>query len=479
MRRVSVRTISRSWTGRDAGDVLSIWALVGRDDQISALNILGGLLAAITLAGVFALSGSLLTAGLAAAGLYAVVSIATLLLNYRTTSRRLAESRDAYRLIADNANDLIIRHDRDGRITFASPASSTLLGVAPGTLVRRGLAAAMSQDEVERCEAAIMECLELRTAITIDVDIAAAKGGAPVRCLELRCKPLPGGDGAVAVMRDITSRKWHALAMRQAREESESASRAKSAFIATISHEFRTPLNAILGFSELLNRELLAKPRDARQMEYCRIIHDSGEHLMSLVRDLLDISKIEAGKLTICTEPFSVRDVVRSAVETLHPAARSKSIAIDVNLAEELDEMVGDQRALKQMLMNLLSNACKFTPAGGRIELTAAPVGDHAVLAVRDTGIGIPADHVKRLGEPFYQVDSSYARQLEGAGLGLAIVRGLVGLHNGRLEIESQPGEGSCFTLILPLDAEATNAGVSAPEKVPGNVKALPVALVA
>ena len=232
-------------------------------------------------------------------------------------------------------------------------------------------------------------------------------------------------------------------------------SRAKSAFIATVSHELRTPLNAILGFSELLNRELLAKPREVRQVEYCRIIHESGEHLMSLVRDLLDISKIEAGKLTICTEPFAVRDVVRSAIETLHPAARAKSIAIEVTIDDELDEMVGDQRALKQMLMNLLSNACKFTPAGGRIELSAAPVGHHVALAVRDTGIGIPADHVARLGEPFYQVDSSYARQLDGAGLGLAIVRGLVGLHRGRLEIESTPREGSCFTLVLPLDVEA------------------------
>jgi cell cycle sensor histidine kinase DivJ len=468
-------TILRSWSRRGTGKSFSVWGLAGRDDQISTLNILGGLLAAITLAGALAITGSLLTAALVAATLFAATSIAALVWSYRVARRHLAESRDVYRLIADNANDLILRHDCDGNITFASPASSTLLGVAPGALLRRGLAAAIQPDDVERCEAAIFECIECRSTVTIDVEIAGAQGGAPARSLELRCKPLPGGDGAVTVMRDITSRKWHALAMRQAREEAESASRAKSAFIATISHELRTPLNAILGFSELLNRELLAKPRDARQLEYCRIIHESGEHLMSLVRDLLDISKIEAGKLTICTEPFAIRDVIKSAIETLHPAANSKSIGVDVSIADELDDMVGDQRALKQMLMNLLSNACKFTPAGGRIELTAAQVGDHVAIAVRDTGIGIPADHVKRLGEPFYQVDSSYARQLEGAGLGLAIVRGLVGLHNGRLEIESQPGEGSCFTLILPLDAEAKSISVPARDKA----KAPPVALVA
>ncbi len=471
-----MRTISRSWSGRLAGNSLKVWQRPsGCDDQIAALSILGGLLSAIALAGTFMVTGSLIEALITATAFYVALSLATLLWGNRLMRRQLAESRSAYRLIADNANDLVIRHDRDGNITFASPASSTLLGVAPGTLMRRGLAAAMSPAEAERCDDAIAECLEIGTAVTIEIDLVAPADGAPGRCLELRCRPLPGGDGSVAVLRDITSRKWHALAMKQAREEAQSASHAKSAFIATISHELRTPLNAILGFSELLNRELLAKPRDSRQVEYCRIIHESGEHLMSLVGDLLDISKIEAGKLAIGIEPFSLRDAIKSAIETLHPAARSKSIAVDVSIADEVDEMVGDQRALKQMLMNLLSNACKFTPAGGQIELTAAPVGDYVVLAVRDTGIGIAADHVKRLGEPFYQVDSSYARQLEGAGLGLAIVRGLVELHRGRLEIESEPGEGSCFTLILPLDVEAKMSSTSKVEKL----KALPVALVA
>lgn len=473
-----MRSISRKWTDRIAGEAFTVWPhSSGHDDQIAAVNIVGGLAAAITLAGTLALTGSLLTAALAATVLYALVSIATLQWSYRLTCGRLAESRAAYRLIADNANDLITRHDREGTITFASPASSTLLGLTPGTLMRHGFDAVMSSDDADRCHDAIAECIELGTAVTIEVDLVVSTGATPARCLELRCKPLPGGNGAVAVMRDITSRKWHALAMKQARAEAESASRAKSAFIATVSHELRTPLNAILGFSELLNRELLAKPREVRQVEYCRIIHESGEHLMSLVKDLLDISKIEAGKLTLCTEPFSVRDVIQSAIETLHPAAASKSIAIDVIVADELDEVVGDRRAYKQMLMNLLSNACKFTPAGGRVEIEAAAIGANVVLAVRDNGIGIAADHVARLGEPFYQVDSSYARQLDGAGLGLAIVRGLVALHSGRLEIESTPGEGSSFTLMLPLDAEAGIETVPAPILVPA--PALPIALVA
>ena len=424
-------------------------------DEIAALHIFGSLLSAIALAGAIVLTGSFGVAVLSALAVYAATAVTALIQTHRLTRRALDESRAAYRLIADNTSDLITRHDARGKVTFASSAATALLGVAPSRLVRYGLAAAMRPTDATRCHEAISECLELGVAVTAEIEIVPLSTTAMPKWVELRCVPAPAADGVIVVMRDVTSRKWHGLAMKQARDEAESASRAKSSFIATISHELRTPLNAIIGFSELLHRELLLKSREPRQAEYSRIIHDSGQHLMSLVKDLLDVSKIEAGKLTICSEPFRIGDVIRSSVDTLHPAANAKSIVIDVSIAADLDEMVADPRACKQMLMNLLSNACKFTPAGGRIHLCATTANDDVVLSVRDSGIGIPADHVARLGQPFYQVDSSYTRQLEGAGLGLAIVRGLAELHNGRLEIESEPGSGSCFTLILPLDSEA------------------------
>jgi cell cycle sensor histidine kinase DivJ len=207
----------------------------------------------------------------------------------------------------------------------------------------------------------------------------------------------------------------------------------------------------------MLHRDLRTQDGNARHAEYSRIVRESGEHLMSLVNDLLDVSKIEAGRLSICVEPFPARDVVASSVDTLRPALAAKSIVLDVSISDDLVEMTADRRACKQMLMNLLSNACKFTPSGGRIELLAVIEGENAVLSVRDNGIGIAKDHVARLGEPFYQIDSTYTRQLEGAGLGLAIVRGLAELHGGRLEVESALGEGSCFRLVLPLDAEASD----------------------
>ncbi len=395
------------------------------------------------------------------AALYDGALVALIQNHHRSAATQLEASRAAYCLISENTSDLVTRHDRNGRIVFASPASTALFGIAPDVLVRRGLDAAMRPADAARCYDAIAQCLALREAVSIEVEMASRSDGKSSQWMELKCKPLPTmpGSGAptgvIAVTRDITARKLHDIAMRQAQDAADSASRAKSAFIATISHELRTPLNAIIGFSEMLHRDMQTKSADPRQVEYCRIIKDSGDHLMSLVKDLLDVSKIEAGKRTICAEPFRVGDVVKCSVDTLVPAVKAKAIEIDVVIAEDVGEIVGDRRACKQILINLLSNACKFTSEGGRIELAVALDQDEVHLSVRDTGIGITTDHIARLGEPFYQVDSSYSREIEGAGLGLAIVRGLVDLHGGRLEIESELGKGSCFTVVLPLDAEA------------------------
>lgn len=413
------------------------------------------LLVALVFASHYALTGDFWTAALLAAALAAAIAGVALIKAHRTALAELDACRAQQKLVDENVTDAVTRHDRDGAIDFVSSGAQALLGVSPSCLVQHGLAAGMSAEDAARCHDAIAQCMELGAPVTLDVEIA---GGSAPRWVEFRCRPLPGGESAVATMRDVTARRWHVIAMRQAREEAESASRAKSAFIATISHELRTPLNAIIGFSEMLHRELGGTENTSRHAEYSRIIHESGEHLMSLVRDLLDISKIEAGRLTICAEPFHAPDVIASSIDTLRPAIAAKGITLDVAISQDLGEMGADRRACKQMLMNLLSNACKFTPEGGRIELAATIEGGNVLLSVRDTGIGIPPDHVARLGEPFYQVDSSYSRQLEGAGLGLAIVRGLADLHGGRLEIESTLGEGSCFRLVLPLDAEAANA---------------------
>lgn len=446
-----------------------------------------GLLVALIFASHYALTGDFWIAALLAAAIAAAMAVAALLKTHRATCEHLACVRGLHELVAKNASDLVTRHDRHGAINYASPAAQALLGVSPSHLTQCGFTAAMSVGNSARCQEAIAQCVEFGTPASAEVEIAV--GGAP-RWMEFHCGPLADGEGVVGVMRDVTARRWHGIAMRQAREEAESASRAKSAFIATISHELRTPLNAIIGFSEMLHREFGQQEGAEKHADYSRIIRESGEHLMSLVKDLLDISKIEAGRLTICAEPFHAPDVITSSIDTLRPAIAAKSIVLEIAVAEGLGEINADPRACKQMLMNLLSNACKFTPEGGRIELSAAIEGENVRLAVRDNGIGISPAHVAHLGEPFFQVDSSLTRQLEGAGLGLAIVRGLAELHGGRLEIESAPGEGSCFTIVLPIDAEASSADASIDEEpskeearttgdVAGETPAHPIALVA
>lgn len=387
------------------------------------------------------------------AACYAAMIVAAVQTMSRSAAERLEESRAEYRLIAESTSDLITRHDQAGRIVFASLAARSVLEAAPEVLTSEGFAAALPPDAARRAEEAIR--IAGRTGTRVIEELQRTGPDGSTRWLEIACEPLPGGRGVLAATRDITARKRNELATARARAVAEEASRAKSAFIATISHELRTPLNAIIGFSELLHRELIIKAREPKHADYCRIIHESGEHLLSLVRDLLDVSKIEAGKLSICAEPFVLADVIGSSVDTLRPAALARSQRLEIATSQATDELVADRRAVKQMLINLISNACKFSAEGGVIRIETSVTGSKVRIAVRDSGIGIAPEHVVRLGQPFYQVETSYARQQEGAGLGLAIVRGLAELHGGRLEIESVPGVGSCFSLVLPIDAEA------------------------
>ena len=227
-------------------------------------------------------------------------------------------------------------------------------------------------------------------------------------------------------------------------------SRLKSEFLANMSHELRTPLNAILGFSEILKDNLVELTPEQRQ-ECLENIHTSGKHLLELVNDVLDLSKIEAGRMELAYDHFGVL----SAVKEVHNVIRSLSERRDINLSidvvpEDL-EVKADKSKLKQVLYNLLSNAIKFTPQGGRVWVNARAEGDDLVVAVGDTGVGIPVEHHARIFDEFYQLDSATTRQIEGTGLGLSLTRRLVELHGGAIGLTSEPGEGSVFTFRLPL----------------------------
>jgi cell cycle sensor histidine kinase DivJ len=413
-------------------------------------------------------SGAAFTTCLGAVA-YAGVLAANVQQVHRGAARELEASRERYRLIAENANDLITRHEASGAITFASCASRPLLGIAPNDLISAGFEPALAAGDRARYRSALRRCLEEGCSVAEEfrIERPGANGAAgTVAWLEMRSQRDRDAEGAgyvIAVTRDVTAAKAEAIELARAREEAERASRAKTAFLATMSHELRTPLSAIIGFAELLHRELLIKAREPKHADYCRIIHQSGEHLLSLVKDLLDVSRIESGKLGIVPEPFALADVVASALDTLRPQAGTKGLSLVNAIEPGLPDLLADRRASKQILINLISNAVKFTPAGGTVTVGACAVEAGIEIAVTDDGIGIAREELERIVQPFYQVETSYARENEGAGLGLSIVRGLIDLHGGTLRIESAPGKGSTFRVTLPVDSASAD-GVAGPD---------------
>jgi two-component system cell cycle sensor histidine kinase PleC len=235
------------------------------------------------------------------------------------------------------------------------------------------------------------------------------------------------------------------------RFEAEAANASKTAFLANMSHELRTPLNAILGFSEIIAQECFGAVGNERYRDYAGDIHSSGAHLLSLINDLLDVAKIEAGRMDIAPHPLDAARTFDIALKLIGAKAREKDQSLIIAVDDKAPELWADERAVKQILINLVSNAVKFTPAGGRIDVIGgrAANGDFQIL-VRDNGPGIPPDKVDRIFSPFNQVDNRFDRQAGGTGLGLALVRGLAELHGGRAWMESEFGKGCSVFITLP-----------------------------
>ncbi len=228
-------------------------------------------------------------------------------------------------------------------------------------------------------------------------------------------------------------------------------SRLKSEFLANMSHELRTPLNAILGFSEILKDNLVALDEEQRH-ECLENIHTSGKHLLELVNDVLDLSKIEAGRMELSYDDFFVSTAVREVHNVIRSLSERRNINLSIEVTPEDLEVRADKSKFKQVLYNLLSNAIKFTAQGGRVWVAAwREAGDTLCVEVGDTGVGIPREHHERIFNEFYQVDNAATRQVEGTGLGLSLTRRIVDLHGGTLQLESEPGKGSAFTFRLPL----------------------------
>ena len=273
---------------------------------------------------------------------------------------------------------------------------------------------------------------------------------------------VPLADGVAITTRNVTELKRYEAALMAARSAAEDANAAKSVFLATMSHELRTPLNAILGFSELIRDQAFGPVGTERYAEYAGDIHASGRHLLDLITAILDISKIEAGKLELDLHRVFLRQALEQCLHFVAPRAESGGLILAGELGETLPDICADERAVRQMVLNLLSNAVKFTPAGGRVTLRAAADGPGWVeIAVVDSGIGIPEDQLDRVLRPFEQLDNSYTRGAGGTGLGLALVKALADLHGGTFHLASAVGHGTTASIRLPVAGPAT--AVAAP----------------
>ena len=402
-----------------------------------------------TLMAFGALSATLYAAGLA----FASDSLA------RIGVDLLTREEERYRLLTRNMSDVISRHGRNGAVQFISPAADALLGVPAARLTGHGLFERVHVADRPAYLTALSDAGRGGEACSVEFRVKRGEGGqADFIWVEMRCRPLdqasrPGAPGeaeVVAVMRDVTDRKVQEQALELARGAAERADAAKTRFLATMSHELRTPLNAIIGFSEMIIREQDLMIDAARRKEYAQLINDSGQHLLSVVNGILDMSKMESGNFEIMPEPFAPRAALINCCNLLALKARENGIDLVVNAAPDLPEITGDSRAFKQIMLNLVSNAIKFTERGGKVTVAAIIDDTKLVLGVTDTGVGIAADDLQRIGDPFFQAGKTYQRRHEGTGLGLSIVKSLVALHGGELNVQSKVDEGTTVTVVLP-----------------------------
>ena len=391
--------------------------------------------------------------GIISATLYAAGLALGAELLVRTGASLLHAEEDRHRLLAHSMTDVVIRHGRNGSVLSAPQAAESIVGVQASELLGNGLFDRVHVADRPAYLAALADAASLNEERSLELRIRCGAGQISMggHALSSPRSPGPASVRSIAVLRDISERKSQDRAIETARAESERADAAKIRFIATMSHELRTPLNAIIGFSDMLTNESLdLDPR--RKLEYAKLINDSGHHLLSVVNGILDVSKMENGNFEITPEPFTPAPAIESCADLLALKAQDAGVELTMRIAPDLPDVAADRRAFNQILINLISNAVKFTPRGGRVTVSARCDGPKLAVTVEDTGVGIGESDLPRLGEAFFQGRASYDRRHDGTGLGLSIVKGLVHLHGGEVDIKSRLGEGTRVTVRLPFE---------------------------
>ncbi|GAA0530994.1 PAS domain S-box-containing protein [Rhizomicrobium palustre] len=364
----------------------------------------------------------------------------------------------AYRLLAEESYDILIVRDPEGTITFVSPALQKLLGYRVEDVLNVRYSDFIHPDDIEKSSELIQVPLPGQS---VTVTLRARHADGHYLWLENTVRGIYDHAtgrlrNTLSVSRDVTERVQHEMEIKAARERAESASKAKSRFLANMSHELRTPLNAVIGFTDMMRQRTFGPLGNDKYEEYATLIYDSGQLLLDLISDMLDMAKIEAGKLELNIETVDFKGTVEDSVRMLRDRAEENGLELSVGLPADPLFVNADKRAVKQIMLNLLSNALKFTPAGGSVGVSVTAQNGYAVLTVADTGIGIAADEINRLGHPFEQGNGDPMIAKPGSGLGLALVRALTEKHGGSLRIESEEGVGTAVHVSFPLEGPAT-----------------------
>ncbi|MGA7674660.1 MAG: PAS domain-containing sensor histidine kinase [Rhizomicrobium sp.] len=373
----------------------------------------------------------------------------------RATDQDRDRAYHAYRLMAEEASDIVILHEPDGRIFFASSALERILKRTAADIEQHRFLDLIHPDDVE--EAAKINAIPLPGQM-LTATYRTLHGDGHYIWIETTTRgvydPQTGAlRNTISVSRDVTRRMNHELEVKGAQERAESANKAKSQFLANMSHELRTPLNAVIGFTDLMRQRTFGPLGNERYEEYATLIYDSGQLLLDLISDMLDMAKIEAGKLELNYERVDVTGTVEDCVRMLRDRAENNGLELTLSLPNEPLFLIADRRAVKQVLLNLLTNAIKFTPAGGHVGVGVRYGDGLTTITVRDTGVGIPEAELPRLGNPFEQVNIDPMLAKGGSGLGLALVRALMEKHGGTLAIESEEGVGTTVRVTFPLVA--------------------------
>ncbi len=368
----------------------------------------------------------------------------------------LRASEQHIRAIVNNVADSVVTIDEAGDVQSFNPVAERVFGYAANEVIGQNVAMLMTEPDRSRHDGYIARYLESGVGKVLGIgprEVTGRRKDGTTFPLELAVTEAMQGDKRmfIAALRDISARKQVAEELRAAKEEAELANRAKSEFLANMSHELRTPLNAVIGFSEMIRGEMFGAIGNAKYIEYANDIKNSGKHLLDLITDILDLSKIEAGKLELQAEDVDVARAIGACLALVRERVESGGLKLECKIPSDIPPLCADQRKLKQILLNLLSNAAKFTPEGGTVTLTVAVDSIGAiVIQVIDTGIGIAPGDLDTAMKPFGQVDSTLSRGNEGTGLGLPLTKALVELHGATLELESEFGAGTTATVRFP-----------------------------